>query len=85
MSAYIAIAASLLFTAYATLWNSGPYGFPYHNYMIGVIGHIIVFGGGYLASFLFPNRDTESRELTLWGWLQKRHSVREPQESPAFK
>ena len=84
-AAYIAIAASLLFTAYATLWNSGPYKFPYHNYMIGVFGHLIVFGGGYLASFVFPNRDAESRELTLWGWLNKRDSIHEPEEAQALK
>jgi hypothetical protein len=39
--------------------------------MIGVIGHLIVFGGGYLASFVFPNHDAASRELTLWGYLHK--------------
>jgi SSS family solute:Na+ symporter len=77
VAAYLAIGASLLFTAYATLtldggklWNFGTYNFPYHNYMIGVFGHLIVFGGGYLASFVFPNRNTESRHLTLWGWLE---------------
>jgi len=79
---YLAIGASLLFTAYATLtidggklWNLGPYNFALHNYMIGVIGHLIVFVGGYLLSFVFPNRDAESRDLTLWGWLLKRHAV----------
>jgi len=83
-SCYIAIGLSLLFTAYATLtidggklWNVAPYNFPYHNYMIGVFGHLIVFGGGYLLSFIFPNRNVASRELTLWGWLLKRDAVNE--------
>ena len=83
-SCYIAIGLSLLFTAYATLtidggkmWNVAPYNFPYHNYMIGVFGHLIVFGGGYLLSFVFPNRNAASRDLTLWGWLLKRDAVNE--------
>jgi SSS family solute:Na+ symporter len=79
---YLAITLSLLFTAYATLtvdggklWNLGTYNFPWHSYMIGVIGHLIVFGGGYLLSLVFPNRDASSRELTLWGWLHKRDTL----------
>jgi SSS family solute:Na+ symporter len=79
---YLAIAGSLIFTAYATLtvdggklWNLGPYNFPWHSYMIGVIGHIIVLAGGYLLSLVFPNRDAPSRELTLWGWLHQRDTV----------
>ena len=82
IGAYFGIVASLLFTAYATLtidggklWNLGPFNFPYHNYMIGVFGHLIVFGGGYFVSFLFPNRNAESRQLTLWGWLLRRDAV----------
>ena len=48
-AAYIGIAASLLFTAYGTLtadggklWNLGHFNFPLHNYMIGVIGHVVL-------------------------------------------
>ena len=73
-AAYIAIAASLVFTAWATLtldggamWNLGRYNFPFHNYMIGVIGHVLVWGVGYAASFAIPNRDPLTREMTLWG------------------
>jgi SSS family solute:Na+ symporter len=76
--AYIGIAASLAFTAWATLtldggklWNLGRFNFPYHNYMIGVIGHIVLLATGYAASFLFPNRDNESRQLTLWAWRRR--------------
>ena len=72
-AANIGIVASLVFTAWATLtlnggkiWNLGQFNFPFHDYMIGVIGHLILFGIGYAASFLFPNRDAESRELTVW-------------------
>lgn len=73
-AANIGIAASLVFTAWATLtlnggkiWNLSPFNFPFHDYMIGVFGHLILFGIGYAASFLFPNREAESRELTVWG------------------
>ena len=62
-AANIGIVASLVFTAYATLtlgggkiWDLGRFNFPLHDYMIGVIGHLILFGVGYAASFVFPNR-----------------------------
>ncbi len=68
--AYIGIAASLTFTAWATftLGGSGRFSFPYHSYMIGVIGHIILLTVGYGASFVFPNADPAAAKLTLWGW-----------------
>ncbi len=79
VAAWIGILASLVFTIWATLtldggklWNLGRFNFPMHNYMIGVIGHVVVLAGGYLASFVFPNRDPASRGLTLWGWLARR-------------
>jgi SSS family solute:Na+ symporter len=66
-AAQIAIAACLLFTAWATL---SPREFRLHGYMIGVGGHLIVLIGGALASLFFPNRDAASRKLTLQGWLR---------------
>lgn len=73
--AYIGIAASLLFTAWATLtlnggkvWNLGRLNFTLHDYMIGVIGHVVLFAVGYAASLIFPNRDEASKRLTLCGW-----------------
>ena len=80
-AAYIGIAISILFTAWATLtqnngkiWNLWPFNFPLHDYMIGVIAHLVLLSTGYLASFWFPNRDPASRDLTLWGWLRQRRS-----------
>jgi SSS family solute:Na+ symporter len=74
-AAYVGIGASLLFTAYATLtldggklWDLGKFNFPLHNYMIGVIGHLVLLGSGCVTCLLFPNRDLASREMTLWGW-----------------
>ena len=78
-AANIGIVASLVFTGWATLtlgggkiWDLGRFNFPLHDYMIGVIGHLILFGGGYAASFVFPNTSAQSRELTVWGWLRTR-------------
>ena len=65
--AYIGITASLAFTAWATLGS-----FPLHNYMIGVIAHVIVIVIGYTASLFFPDPDTVKHEMTLWGWLRTR-------------
>jgi len=73
--AYIGIAASLAFTAYATLtvdggklWNLGRFNFPLHNYMIGVIGHIVLVGTGWAAAVALPDRDAGRRRLTYWGF-----------------
>jgi len=81
-AAYIGIGASLGFTTWATLtvdggqvWNLGRYNFPFHNYMIGVIGHVLVWGVGYAASFAIPNRDPLTRQMTLWGWRRLQRSA----------
>jgi solute:Na+ symporter, SSS family len=73
-AANIGIVASLVFTAWATLtlgggkiWNLGRFNFPLHDYMIGVIGHVILFAVGYAASFMVPDRSGQTRELTMWG------------------
>jgi SSS family solute:Na+ symporter len=66
-AAYISIASCLAFTAWATL---NPRQFGLHNYMIGVIGHLIILIGGSAMSLAFRNRDAEKRALTLWGWLR---------------
>jgi solute:Na+ symporter, SSS family len=63
-AAWIGIAASLAFTVWATLGK-----FPFHSYMIGVIGHIVLLGVGMLASLVFPSRE-DARPLTLWGWRE---------------
>lgn len=79
--AYLGIAASLLFTTWATLtldggkmWNLGRWNFPFHNYMIGVIGHVVLLVTGYAGSLVYPNRDPSTRELTVWGWRRARAS-----------
>jgi solute:Na+ symporter, SSS family len=70
VGAYIGIGGCLAFTAWATL---NPRVFGMHNYMIGVIGHLIVLIGGAAASLVYPNRDVVSRNMTLQGWLRSRH------------
>ena len=92
-AAYIGIAASLVFTAWATLtlnggklWDLGRFNFPLHDYMIGVIGHIVLLTVGYTASFPFPNGDPASKELTLWGWRRRQRILATPTEiQRAFK
>ena len=81
-AAHIGIAASLVFTVWATLtmhggklWNLGRFNFPLHDYMIGVIGHIVLLTVGYTASFVFPNRDAGSKEQTLWGWRRHQRTL----------
>jgi SSS family solute:Na+ symporter len=78
-AAYIGILANILFTAWATLtltgsrvWDLGRFNFPLHSFMIGVIGQLVLLGAGYAASFVFSNKDQQSREMTLWGWRRFR-------------
>lgn len=75
--AYVGIAASLVFTAWATLTlnggsvvNLGKYNFPLHDFMIGAVGHVVLLVVGYLASFLFHGAARSVEGLTLWGWLR---------------
>jgi SSS family solute:Na+ symporter len=82
IAAYIGITASLLFTTWATLtlnggklWNLGRWNFPMHDYMIGVIGHFVLLLAGYTASLFFPNRNTDSKRLTVWGWRRAERTL----------
>ena len=54
------------------MWNLGRFNFPFHDYMIGVIGHVVLLAVGAAACLAFPNRDAASREMTLRGWLQRK-------------
>ncbi|MCX6633954.1 MAG: sodium:solute symporter [Acidobacteria bacterium] len=75
------IAACWIFTAWATLtlgskrWvDLGPFNFPWHDYMIGACGHVILLTAGYLASLLMPDGSTVDERLknaTLWRWLDE--------------
>jgi len=73
------IVACLLFTGWATLTvgskpivNLGRYNFPFHEFMIGAVAHMVFLVVGYLASLPFTHRYPAARELTLWAWLEKR-------------
>jgi SSS family solute:Na+ symporter len=75
----IGIVLNLLFTIWATLTSgvhpllsSLPIHFTWHEYMIGVIGQIIVFFAGYIASWLTPKPAPHTPIMTLWTWLQYR-------------
>lgn len=75
---YLGIAASLTFTTWATLTlnggrilDLGKYNFPLHDFMIGAVGHVVLLGVGYLASFLFHDAARNIEGLTVWGWLRR--------------
>jgi SSS family solute:Na+ symporter len=81
---WVGIIACLIFTGWATITESknqlvdlGRYNFLLPGIMIGVIGHFIVLIVGYVASFFFTPPDQAMRELTLWGWLDKRKKQHE--------
>lgn len=74
------IGANLIFTTWATLTldggkmlDLGAWNFPLHNYMIGVIGNIVLLVVGYLASLALSCEIT-GEEMTLWGWLERKRA-----------
>lgn len=76
------VIANVVFTAWATLTANhgnivdlGRLNFPFHGYMIGVIGNIVVLVCGYAVSLLFGDRGSHIRELTIWGWIERRKYV----------
>jgi SSS family solute:Na+ symporter len=70
------IVANILFTLWATVsldrrfTGFGAFRFPWHEYMIGAIGHVILVIVGLFGSYLLPSRGPFSTEKTLWGWLK---------------
>jgi solute:Na+ symporter, SSS family len=74
---YIGIAATTLFTAWATatsgatpLVNLGAWNFPWNDLIIGAVGHVVMLVFGYLGSLLFTSDPDAARELTFWKWLE---------------
>lgn len=78
---YTGIAACVVFTGYAVLTSTktgdsvmldlGSLNFTQHKYMIGVYSHLVLFGVGYLASFLFKKQEID-QNLTYYGWSKKK-------------
>lgn len=63
---YVGIAACIAFTGWATLTlgehrilDLGRLNFPWHDYMIGAIGNVVLLAAGFLASFFFPREDSQ--------------------------
>ncbi len=74
------IAANLAFTLWATfteggkLLNLGRFNFPWHDYMIGAVGHVVLLATGIVISLILPDASPSDPRLTLWGWLDMRRS-----------
>ena len=81
--ALIAIAANLLFTAWATLtmnggrtWDLHSWNYPWHEFTIGAVGNTLMFLVGCLASIVVPAG--RAAGPTLWDWLaMNRQSARD--------
>jgi len=76
------ILANLLFTLWATLTEGGKildlgrFNFPWHDYMIGAAGHVVLLVVGIGFSYILPDRAPSDPQLTLWGWLRQRRTER---------
>jgi SSS family solute:Na+ symporter len=73
-AALFAIAANLIFTAWATLtmngghtWNLGKWNYPWHEFTIGAVGNTLMFVVGCMASVVVPA--DRAAGPTLWDWL----------------
>jgi len=73
-AALVAIAANLIFTAWATLtmnggktWNLGDANYPWHEFTIGAVGNTLMFVVGYAVSLVVPAEHAAG--ATLWDWL----------------
>ena len=72
------ISANLLFTIWATLTeggkilNLGRFNFPWHDYMIGAVGHVVLLAAGIAFSLILLDTSPSDPQLTLWGWLDMR-------------
>jgi len=73
-AAVLAIAANLLFTAWATLtmngghtWNLHRWNYPWHELTIGAVGNSLMFLVGCIASVIAP--EGQATGPTLWDWL----------------
>lgn len=81
--AFIGIAASLLCTLWAVLTNRklvdlGPLSYRGDDLTIGALGHMVLWGAGYLGSLLFRSgtADSQRRDMTIWAWLEDRRAPR---------
>jgi SSS family solute:Na+ symporter len=57
----------------------GAWNYPWHDYTIGAMGHVVLLVVGYLASLILPAREAPEEALlrmTLWGWLKERAAER---------
>jgi len=72
------IVANLLFTIWATLTeggkilNLGRFNFPWHDYMIGAVGHVVLLAAGIAFSLILLDTSPSDPQLTLWGWIDMR-------------
>ena len=78
-AAVAGIAASLMFTVYATLTLDGGqvlnlhrYNFPWSEYTICVFSNLLMLGIGLVYAALFPASESAASTSTLWSWLADR-------------
>ena len=79
LGCYIGIVFCLVFTGWGVLTSGTAedrivdmgFNFDMNPILIGVLGHVVLFGVGYAASLFFV-AEKPAKELTVHGWLKKR-------------
>lgn len=81
------VIASLIFTAWGTVTEGGKildlgrWNFPWHDYMIGALGHIVLLIVGIAASLLLPGVAV-ANDLTLQGWRKRKAHLQDVEPVP---
>ena len=85
------IVANLVFTVWATLsidhkmGHLSRFSFPWHEYMVGALGHVLLLVIGVIVSYLLPGHGPIAPDKTLRGWLAKTRSTATPAPSPQMQ
>ena len=89
---YVGIIVCIIFTTWAYLTKEGYVdlnkllgtdylNFTHHKYMLGVYGHFVLFGVGYIAS-LFFKQEKDIRDMTYFGLRKKRKQLQAQGQNP---
>lgn len=86
------VVVSLAFTIWATLTakggefvNLGNWNYTWHPYLIGVVGNVLLFVFGYVASVVWHGRGTVGEELTMWAWFGRMKLDRQAQKEARLR
>lgn len=77
---HVAILGNIGFTVWATLTSGkhallspSRFSFPWHDYMIGALGQLLIVAIALLVSMFMPKPQEAMEAMTLWKWIRSSH------------